>query len=335
MKNLKSKIFVFLIIIIASVLFFQTQIYGANEDIQILKKEISGDYLIYIKDNLNTDFEFAFSNNTVEPVTYTSAGKDSLDPSANNVAYVDSATEATFTLDPGSTLPGGTLYMWARLESAPSTYIAVATEIDLAVAMEEVDFKQASDITKIINVNVKDTLTTTQDVDGKRITITVGKITLLNAGNYESQMVSLPSSTAYNNLMDLATRISKFNSTTDMYTQIQLYTSFLTLYNSLQPAAANPNWVPVAGNTILQPEGAQTGDQYIVWIKELATGKIDAQFMTSFREYSEQKITEIITTQLPVTYDNNTLLIVLGVLFVSIVAVFIVIKKLEKKENKG
>ena len=48
---------------------------------------------------------------------------------------------------------------------------------------------------------------------------------------------------------------------------------------------------------------------------------------------SYEKVTEEITVKLPVTGDNNTLLIVLGILVVAIIVVSIRIKSL-KKENK-
>ena len=49
---------------------------------------------------------------------------------------------------------------------------------------------------------------------------------------------------------------------------------------------------------------------------------------------SEEKIMEKITTKLPITYDNNTLLIVLGILVVLTTVVFIRIRILNKKQEK-
>ena len=43
---------------------------------------------------------------------------------------------------------------------------------------------------------------------------------------------------------------------------------------------------------------------------------------------------EKITTKLPITYDNNTLLIVLGILVVLTTVVFIRIRILNKKQEK-
>jgi ABC-type multidrug transport system fused ATPase/permease subunit len=49
---------------------------------------------------------------------------------------------------------------------------------------------------------------------------------------------------------------------------------------------------------------------------------------------SEEKIVEKITTKLPVTYDNNILLIVLVILIIAIVIVALRVKSLNKKEEK-
>ena len=62
MNNLKLKLILVTTIIFLGIVAMQTSVLGTNENIELLKKQ-SGDYLIYIKDNLNTDFEFAFSNN--------------------------------------------------------------------------------------------------------------------------------------------------------------------------------------------------------------------------------------------------------------------------------
>ena len=128
--------------------------------------------------------------------------------------------------------------------------------------------------------------------------------------------------------MDLAERISKINSETDIYTKLGVYNKFNTLYNKLSSELPD-TWTDVEDLEILQPEDTENGDKYVLWIND---GTVtDAQFLTS--KYVEEKITEKITTKLPVTYDNNTLLVVLAILVLAIVVVSFRIKSL-KKEDK-
>ena len=61
MINLKSKLIVLAIVLILGIIAIQMSVNASNENIQILEKA-TGEYIIYIKDNLDTDFEFAFSN---------------------------------------------------------------------------------------------------------------------------------------------------------------------------------------------------------------------------------------------------------------------------------
>ena len=102
-----------------------------------------------------------------------------------------------------------------------------------------------------------------------------------------------------------------------MYTKIGVYNKFNKLYEKLKPTNQD-NWIEVQNNEILQPEDTKDGDQYILWLKEdnETNSKVDIQFLTSTRQETEEKIVEKITTRLPVTYDNNILLIVLVILII-------------------
>ena len=132
--------------------------------------------------------------------------------------------------------------------------------------------------------------------------------------------------------MDLAERISKFDNETnlDMYAKLEVYNEFSTLFNNLKYNLDYDKWVDVEENEIYQPSDAKNGDKYVLWIKE-GRETIDAQFLTS--KYVEEKVVEKITTKLPVTYDNNILLVVLGILVIAIIAVSIRIKSLEKESK--
>lgn len=332
MTNLKSKLLVLAMLSIVLIFAIQISANASNENIQILEKN-TGDYIIYIKDNLNTEFEFAFSNDiTVDKnaLTYYSAETDSTNANANKVAFVNSGTISLFTAP---------TYIWARIGT---DYILEGVEIDLSKSINESDLQIASNITKTIKVDTTKTNTTEETVDGKKVTVTTGKVVLEENGNYSYMLIEEPDSEDYAKLTNLATRISKFNSETNMYTQIQVYSEFFNIFNMLAPSES-ADWTKVEENEILQPEDSEDGQKYILWIKQenntikeqedSLTNKIDIQFLTSYKKYSEEKIMETITTKLPVTYDNNILLIVLAILVVAIIVVCIRIKMLNKKEK--
>lgn len=329
MKKTISKLIVLIIAFLLSIVIMQISVYATNENIEILEKA-NGDYLIYIKDNLNNDFEFAFSNVAnadKNSLSYMDSETDGTGENASKVAYVNSVTKELFNQP---------TYMWARIGT---NYILEGVQVDLSKAMHEYDLQYAASLTKEIEVDTTKTNTVKETIDGKEITTTVGKVVLTNINenaNYSYILVKLPNSQEYNKLMDLATRVSKFNSTTNMYTRINIYNEFLNTFNNLIPSDTD-NWIDVQENEILQPEDAEDGEQYILWIRESQnnqTTKLDIQFLTSHKQYSEERIIETITTKLPITYDNNTLLIVLAILILVSVVVCIRIKTLKNKEEK-
>jgi len=321
MTNLKYKLIIVAIIFILGLIAIHTSVFASNENVQILEKN-TGDYIIYVKDNLNTDFEFAFSNDKLADkniLTYYSAETDS---NGNKIAFVNSETISLFSAP---------TYMWVKTEA---DYVLEGIEIDLSKAINENDLQIAANLTKIIKVDTTKTNTIEETIDGKKVTTTVGKVVLTEQGDYSYILIEEPDSEDYDKLTELATRISKFNSETDMYTQIQVYSEFFNKFKFLAPNNA-AEWIKVENNEIFQPEDSEDGEKYILWIKQDdgTTEKLDIQFLTSYKEYSEEKIVETITTKLPVTYDNNILLIVLAILVAAIIFVCIRIKMLSKKEK--
>lgn len=321
MTNLKSKLIIIAIIFMLGLVAMQTSIFASNENIQILEKN-TGDYIIYVKDNLNTDFEFAFSNDKLADKTALSYYAAQEDTNGNKIALVNSATISLFT---------SPTYMWARVGT---DYILEGIEVDLSKAINENNLQIAANLTKTIKVDTTKTNTIEETIDGKKVTTTTGKVVFTEEGIYSYILIEETGSEDYSKLADLATRISKFNSETDMYTRIQVYSEFFNKFKSLAPNQAS-EWTKVENNEILQPVDSEDGEKYILWIKEenSTTEKLDIQFLTSYKEYSEEKIVETITTKLPVTYDNNILLIVLAILVVAIIVVCIRIKMLNKREK--
>ena len=321
MSKQKFKLIILALAFILALVILQSVVYASNENIKIVKND-KGEYMIYVKDNETTDFEFAFSKNQSEDKTLLSFKQCESD-SQTKIAYVDNDSISLFEDNTPT-------YMWVK---NGDNYVLNGIEVDLSKAIKDSDLQYAATITKIIEADSTKTSTTEKTEDGKKITTTVGEIVLKNEeGNYSYITIKLPNSEEYNNFMKLATKISKLNSKTDMYTQIETYSEFLNLFNSLKPDS-EAGWTNADKNIIYQPEDAEDGDEYVVWIKDNKTDDIDVQFLTSTKKFSEEKVKELITTKLPVTYDNNILLIVFAIVIVAIILVCIRIKFLNKKEN--
>lgn len=307
MRKLKLKV-IFLVGIFSLILLLGLPVNATNENIQLVKQSET-DYLIYINGHLEETFEFAFSDNETEPTTFYAAATDEAE-GGNYIAYTNQYTTGK--------------YLWAK--DAEGTYFAKGVELDLTVAIPENELTEIQNVTKKIPVDTAQVQVEEKTINGNKVTVTTGKVVFENEGNYKYQIVKLPSTTEYNSLIDLAERISKINSETDMYTKLGLYTEFNTLYNKLSSGLTD-SWITVENQEILQPEDAKNGDKYVLWINDETV--TDAQFLTS--KYVEEKVVEKITTKLPVTYDNNTLLIVLAILIFAIVVVSIRIKSLKKE----
>lgn len=310
MRNLNLKI-MFIVGIFLLILLLSLPVNAANENIQLVKQSDT-EYLIYVDGHLKNTFEFAFSEDETEPTSYLVSAKDS-NEGGNYIAYINEYTTAS-------------KYLWAK--DSEGTF-AEGIEIDLNEAIPANELEEIQNVTKKIAVDTSKIQVEEKEVNGNTVTVTTGKVVLEEEGNYEYQIVKLPNTDKYNELMDLAERISKISKETDMYSKLVLYTRFNTLYNELSSELDNDAWKEVENQEILQPEDTENGDKYVLWIK--GEDILDAQFLTS--KYDEEKVIEKITTKLPVTYDNNTLLVVLAVLVIAIVAVSVRIKSL-KKESK-
>lgn len=317
MHNSKFKVLLSVVVFMLVSLIGMT-VYAANDNIQIIKKSDT-DYLIYIKGNLNEEFNFAYSNDSSADkasLTYMAAAQDDTD-SANYIAYVNQYTTEHN-------------YIWVK--KSDGTFIAEAVELDLTKAIPETELTSIQNVTKNIKVDTTKTHEEKEEVNGTIKTLTTGKLVILDEGSFKYQIAKVEANTNEAKLMDLAERISKFNSSTDMYTKLETYSEFNNLYKEMSGDLAADKWLDVENNEVLQPEDAENGTKYIVWLKNGET--LDAQFLTCKREYKEEKVIEEITTKLPVTYDNNTLLVILAAIVVAIVIVTLRINALNKKEDK-
>lgn len=325
MLSYKNKLMVSTIIAILFISIFGMiyTVNGANENIQIVKKS-GNEYLIYISGHMNLQFEFAFSNDqgvNKETLGYKSSILDSTSEE-NNVAYIDNSLYSAYF--------SGKTYLWAR--DLSGKYFAEGVEIDLSKAIEESNVNLINNLTKIIKVDTKNTITTSEVVNEVKVTKTVGKVDVLEEGTTYYQLVKLPASEEHNEFMKTAEKIANDKIENNMYAKLEVANKFSNYYNKLVPNVDDAKWIKVNNNTILQPEESHDGEQYILWLKTEKNGenKIDVQFLTCFEDYKPEVISEKITTKLPVTYDNPILFIILAVLVVALVVVLILRNKTEK-----
>ena len=329
MLSYKTKLTVSIIIAILfiSILGIIYTVNGANENIQIIKKS-GNEYLIYISEHMDSQFEFAFSNDQgadKETLGYKSSILDSTSEK-NNVAYIDNSLYTTYF--------SGKTYFWAR--DLSGKYFAEKVEVDLSKAIEESNVNLINNLTKIIKVDTKNTITTSEVVNEVKVTKTVGKVDVLEEGTTYYQLVKLPASEEYNEFMKTAEKIANDKIENNMYAKLEVANKFSDYYNRLVPDIDDANWIKVNNNTILQPEESHNGEQYILWLKTENNheNKIDVQFLTCFEDYKPEVISEKITTKLPVTYDNPILFIILAVLVVAFVVVLILRNKSEKTKTE-
>lgn len=327
MKSLKSKIIFTVIMALMIILIMPLSIFAANEETIIVKditEEGEEKYIVYLKDYLNKEFEFAFSNDRtadVSTLTFSNSALDATGVGANNIAYVivDSTNASLFE---------NTTYMWIKENGEIKI---AAREINIADNITKQELENVGNTSKVMPIKLEQKVVEdTVSGEGLKKTTTVGIVTLAEEyKNSEYQLIQRPEQGANNDFFALAELIEK-NEFTDSYTKIKASKKFIELYNQQYNSLEAQNWNNAEEGTILQPENTKTGDQYILWLK--GTDTQDVHFLTSYREEEEEWVKEEIKTVLPYTYDSNALLIALGIVVVAIITVVIRIKCLKKKE---
>ena len=327
MKSSKLKLMLAMAVLFITIM-ISTSVLATNEGVQILEKS-EKEYIIYLANHLDTAFEFAYSNDkdaVKEELTYKASATDTQQEDQNYIAYVDSQIYDTYF--------GKTAYLWAR--TLDGEYFAEGVAIDLTQAVDDAEVELANNITKIIEVNTQNTVTTEEMINDVRTTITVGKVDVLEEGITYYQLIKAESSQAYKDFMKIAKQIDENRIDNNMYAKLEVASQFVALYNQLVPQVKDSQWMAVENNVILQPEDADDDEEYVLWLKTEngEETKIDAQFLTCFRDEKREVISEKVVTKLPVTADDPTLFIILGVLVVALVVVSI-LRLRAKKDTTG
>lgn len=333
MQNFKLKM-IFLVAIFSLILLLGLPVNAANNEtqpgIEILITD-TGDGIIYIEDHLTKEFQFAFTNiEAADPTTLDFKNSETdLSEEGNHIAYINTEIQNDYFAD--DTKP---VYFWAKDSEGEFIKGIEIDETTEVVFQENIDY--IDQLTKIIDTKISSVTTETIENDVK-ITTTVGKLEIIGEGPFAYQLIK-PESEEYKNFIKLAERMSKINSV-DAYTELKTYREFIAVYSELLVNLDEESWKEATDNTVYQPEGAENGEQYVVWLVDTSKEEdditaLDVQILTSIREETQEVIKEKVTTRLPVTYDNNTLLIVLGVLVIATIVVLVRIKTLKNKEEK-
>ena len=313
---------------------------ATNENISVVNSQ-PNEYIIYIKDYTDKNFKYAF----------TSIEKDNLQQM--DLSYINSIPDglgnqtALLNLNAKTyeKLKSGTIYMWAKDENEKLILEGVQVDLGSSFTKENLDLVEKT--TKRISVDVADNEEKTiavrnETIDGVEETASVGTVSITDKdaqkSTYYYERVKVSESAEDAKLMELAEKMNKEYDEMDMYSKIQTAEEFYRQYSSIM---RNVEWQKVEDLKIQQPETSVAGDKYIVYLKKVAkNGDItfDAQFLTAEEDYKtnvkkEQVVTQE-TTRLPITYDSIALIVILAVVVISLIVVFIRMKKLNNKNEE-
>lgn len=330
MKKFELKLTGVVIALIIVALLIPTKVLGADEELQIVKTE--QDYIIYVKDLAETEFDFAISdkdNATEMELNYINSVEDE---EGNQIAFV---TQTKYNNELSTNAHN---YLYVK-----TTEGVEIKEINFEDAFDKAKMEEVETTTKRIETEVvTDIIEKDEEVEGVKVKVTVGGLKIIDTdqATYYYASTKLPAE-KYTELMELAEQINSSYNEMDMYERIKTAKQFYNLYNELKGLQ---NWLEVENMTIMQPNDAQKGEQYVVYLKKLdedGNETIDVKLMTSYREDEEEKIpgkteTRVVkeTAKLPITGDSIILFVVLAAIVIIAIIVFIRMKKLQNKENK-
>ena len=316
-----------------------------NKKLAILSKTTTEEenekieYMIYVRDYIDKNFKFAFSNmeNAEEAdLVYINSV---LDSEGNKLAYLDWETYESLTN------LGQEIYIWIKDEA--ENMIMEGELLDLNNSLDNEEIASIELITKRISVEIGDTKEKVdatepirqEEVDDVDEIAKVGyiKITDNESATYYYQIAKVSDSEDYNNLMQYTEKMTNEYNELNIFDKVQFCEEFYKIYSELIERA---EWQEVENMTIYQPESSVAGDQYIVFIRKIDGENeiVDAQFLTAYDDYKENIITEDVVVEeivkLPITADSIILFVLLGIIVIALIVVYVIIKKITKKENR-
>lgn len=313
MKRLTYKIIVVTMIMLMLLPMMGTKILAnANEEVLSIKKDETT-YFLYIKEVLNSKFEFAFSKeNNGTNLHYISSIEDN---QGNNRAYVDETLKSTY-------FNQNITYLWVKENSQ---IILDGVQINLEASKTEEQLQSIKNITNKITVN--------SDADEDKI-----KINGDTSKKYYYEMYAVASSEDYQRLLELVDEVSKYTDDTNTYTKIETYGELYDLYHKLLTDVSNSKWIEATNLEIDKPYDAQENQKYILWLKD-ENGQIDFQILTAYKKEvtntEEKNVTVEVKSKLPVTYDETiALCVVLAVIIIAIIVMLLVRRKISSTNKR-
>lgn len=317
MKKLSSKILL-IVMAVMLILSLNATVNATAEDMAVLENA-NGDYLIYLNEYLNDEYSYAITT--------------SADVEENNLNwYTAEDTKGNKVIKVSKDQVGE--YLWVNVGNE---IVKRAEPINVSEVSTEAEINDMKTLTTRIKVDATQTITEETREDNVIKTVTQGTLKITDDANakYSYDVVLLNDKNS--NCQELVNIMSKINNEMNIFDSIKLANEYTNLWNNI---ITNTEWKEVTNATIAQPVDAENGTQYVVLLKKELNGATtyDAQVLTSKKETSEDQVQEVVKTEtrseLPVTFDNPILFVLLGVAVVAIVIIAIRIRSLSKKNEK-
>ncbi len=332
MRNFLFKMLMITSTVLTLFLFSNFVVMADNQNETIILQKTEDEYIIYYKNICDSEFQYALSINSEEveeDLTFINSVKDKDTEKALNVIFFKKSAFMGQEKE-------NYIYIW--IKDIEGNTIIKADKIDLTNSITDEMIELVDSTTKRIDVDTTQKNETTQNINGVKTSITVGKVVIKENANskyYYKLIKADEENPKEKEFFELAETIQK--GTDNTYESLTQSKKFYKLYNELMPK--EEEWKKVENSEILQPETTRNGDKYIVWLKESNDGKdiIDAKFLISVYEYKPEyeKDDKIIQTPVksPVTYDNPALIIIFVIVIVAIISLIILKAKTTKKSK--
>lgn len=282
--------------------------------------------IVYIQELEKTKFEYAIFSDSNEQESDLEYFSSALDGDENQVAVIE---KNNFDFENNKKA-----YLKIREDNQTNTI-----EIDFNKEISKLDIEKAQSTTKRINTEIVKDIVEEDDNDENGVH-KILKLGGLQINEDESSKYYYDIKKVNDDEFKLMDQVKKINSeyeNVDMYNKLVMIKDFNNLYEKL---INNANWKDVENNLIKQPKDATENTEYIIAIKKVEDGNeiADVKFLTSIEDINEAFKTEKTysseAVKLPITGENFILIIAFALAVISLIFVFIKLRKNNgKKEN--
>ena len=329
-KNIKIVIGAILALVI---LMMAMPVFAVTNEKLIIVEKSEKEYMIYIDEISNNQFQFAFSlvSDEVETnLNYKNATMDT-ENEGTYVAYIDEAANDTY-------FPTGEGYLYVK--DMEDNVLMSGEKVDLSKMLSRFELAMIDMTGDMIPTDKTGSFSESNNDKGYDSTTTAGTVKIKypdGGATYYYDLVKVASETDdYGTLFGLAEDLGKGEgSAVDILNNSKAYSD---LYYKL---LEERDWKVMEDYTVVEPLDARNGDKYVLFLREEfdETGEtyLDVNYLISTYDYDnevigEQTLEEVV--KLPVTYDNITLLVIFGILFVLIV-IAVIAKVLVNRKGKS